>query len=114
MESSESRSSSSGISSQDTQRWICSNGLSSDQELKKSSLESAHVSPKVSGTAQQLDRGKKGGKLPIHQRGGAIADWCGELAQKISDHAFCSTGKPVAQMNEQLDCIFHLKLYLFL
>ena len=75
-----------------------------------------------------LDRGflksKKGGKLQIHCNGdlsnaellfrtmiyvsqlsvfGAIADWCGELAQQISDHAFSSTGKPVAQ-NEELDC----------
>ena len=35
---------------------------------------------------------------------GAIAGWCGELAQQISDHAFSSPGKPAAHMNEQLDC----------
>ena len=35
---------------------------------------------------------------------GAIADWCGEVAQQISDRAFSSTGKLVAQMNEQLNC----------
>ena len=35
-------------------------------------------------------------------------DWCVELAQQISDHAFASTGKLVAEMNEQLDCEFSL------
>ena len=35
---------------------------------------------------------------------GAISDWCGDLAQQISDHSFSSTGKPAAKMNEQLDC----------
>ena len=70
-------------------------------------------------------KSKKGGKLSLHYNGdlsnaellfrtiisanqisvnGAIADRCGELAQQISDHAFSTTGKPVAQINEQLEC----------
>ena len=40
-------------------------------------------------------------QLSVH---GAISDWCGELAQLISDHSFSSTGKPAGKMNEQLDC----------
>ena len=35
---------------------------------------------------------------------GAIADWCGKLGQQISDNAFSSTWKHVAQMSEHLDC----------
>ena len=76
-----------------------------------------------------LDRGflkiKKGGKLSVHYNGdlstaellfrtiisvnqfsvdGALADWCGELAQQISDHAFTSTEKPVANMHDESEC----------
>ena len=76
-----------------------------------------------------LDRGflesNKGGTLFIHYNGdlsnadllfstiisvnqlsvcGALADWCGELAQQISVHAFSSTRNLVAQMNERFDC----------
>ena len=73
-----------------------------------------------------LDRGslksKSGGELSIHHNGdlstaelffctvfsvnrlsvhGATSDWCEELAQQISDHAFSSTGKLVANMTAQ-------------
>ena len=74
-----------------------------------------------------LDRGslrKKGGQLSIHFSGdstnaellfrtlnsanqlsvyGAVAEWCGELAQQISAHASSRIGKPIAHVNEQLD-----------
>ena len=71
-----------------------------------------------------LDRGfkksKKGRKLSIHCNGdstnaellfrtiisvnqpsvhGAIGDWCGEMSQQVSDHAFSSTRNLAAQMN---------------
>ena len=83
-------------------------------------------------TTSTLDRGflkqsKKGGRLSVRYTGdlskaelffffgtiisvnqlsvyGAISDWCEELAQQISGHSFSSTRKPVAKLNEQLDC----------
>ena len=35
---------------------------------------------------------------------GAVADWCKELAQQISDHSFSSTGRQVAEMNDESEC----------
>ena len=32
---------------------------------------------------------------------GAVADWCEELAQQISDHSSSSTGNPVANVNNE-------------
>ena len=32
---------------------------------------------------------------------GAVSDWCGELAQQISEHSSSSTGRPVAEMNDE-------------
>ena len=31
----------------------------------------------------------------------AVADWCEELAQQISDHSFASTERPKADMNDE-------------
>ena len=70
-------------------------------------------------------KSQRGGKLSIHYNGdlstaellsrtivsvsqlsvhGAISDWCDELAQQFSDSFVFHYGKPVADMNEQLDC----------
>ena len=67
-------------------------------------------------------RGGGGGKLSIHYNSdsmtaellfrmiisvkqlsvcGPISDWCEELAQQISDHSFYSSGRPVANMNDE-------------
>ena len=35
---------------------------------------------------------------------GEVAEWCGEVARQISAPASSSIGKPIAHMNEQLDC----------
>ena len=35
---------------------------------------------------------------------GAIAEWYGESAQQIFAHACSIIGKPIAHINEQLDC----------
>ena len=32
---------------------------------------------------------------------GAVSDWCEELAQQITDHSSSSTGKPVAEVNDE-------------
>ena len=32
---------------------------------------------------------------------GAVSDWCGELAQQISEHSSSSTARPVAEMNDE-------------
>ena len=108
----------------DSQRYI---GLSSDQELKKSGMEGTRRSPKVRNKCfgSRILEKQERWKIIDHYNGdlsiaelllrtnisvnylsvfGAIANWCGDLAQWMSDHAISSTGKPVAQMNEQLDC----------
>ena len=114
-------------------------GLSSDQKPKKSEARRSveplsrndDAYPRRKRTScRGFLKSKKGGKLSIHYNGEwsnaellfrtiisvnqlsvkwAIADFCRELSQRISDHAFSSTRKPVAQMNEQFDC--ELELY---
>ena len=41
---------------------------------------------------------------------GASADWCGDSAQQITDHAFSGTGKIVAQTDEPLDWEFSFEV----
>ena len=71
--------------------------------------------------ARGLLRSKGGGKTSIHYNGdsataellfriiisvsqlsvcGAVSDWCGELAQQISDHSSSSTGRTVAVLDD--------------
>ena len=95
----------------------------SAEMMKHHLRESGHATFRATSALNRKSLKSKGeGKLSIHHDGdpataellfrmvisvnqlsiyGAISDWCEELAQQISDHSFSSTGKLVAELNDE-------------